>query len=30
VIGSSNLDHLSLFVNHELVLVARNIGWEAH
>jgi cardiolipin synthase len=26
VIGSSNLDHLSLFVNHELVLVARNIG----
>jgi cardiolipin synthase len=24
VIGSSNLDHLSLFVNHELVLVARH------
>jgi len=24
VIGSANLDHLSLFVNHELVLVARN------
>ena len=24
VIGSSNLDHLSLFVNHELVLVARD------
>jgi cardiolipin synthase len=26
VIGSPNLDHLSLFVNHELVLVARGRG----
>jgi cardiolipin synthase len=26
VIGSANLDHLSLFVNHELVLVARDDG----
>ena len=24
VIGSANLDHLSLFVNQELVLIARN------
>ena len=26
VIGSSNLDHLSLLVNHELVLIARDGG----
>jgi cardiolipin synthase len=26
VIGSPNLDHLSLLVNHELVLVARDRG----
>jgi cardiolipin synthase len=26
IIGSSNLDHLSLLVNHELVLIARDGG----
>ncbi|HET8564470.1 MAG TPA: cardiolipin synthase B, partial [Candidatus Binatia bacterium] len=26
IIGSANLDHLSLFVNHELVLIARDPG----
>jgi cardiolipin synthase len=26
IIGSANLDHLSLFVNHELVLIARDRG----
>ena len=26
IIGSANLDHLSLLVNHELVLIARDRG----
>jgi cardiolipin synthase A/B len=26
IVGSPNLDHLSSFVNHEFVLVARDLG----